>query len=58
MNKKFFTKVSPKAVGGIRRLYEAQGGEVHAKLQGDGLAIVVVTLAESKEKRRKAPIAA
>ncbi|MBT2246180.1 hypothetical protein [Sphingobium sp. BHU LFT2] len=58
MSKKFFTKVSPKAVGGIRRLYEAQGGEVHAKLQSDGSAIVVVTMMDNKDKRRKTPVAA
>jgi hypothetical protein len=52
MTKKFFTKVSPKAVGGIRRLYEAQGAEVHAKLQSDGSAIVVVTMDEKKPEKR------
>lgn len=46
--KKFFTKVSPKAVDGIRRVYEARGAEVHAKIQSDGSAIVVVTMGQSK----------
>ncbi|API58072.1 hypothetical protein BSL82_01150 [Tardibacter chloracetimidivorans] len=42
MTKKFFTKVSPKAVEGIRRVFERDGAEVHAQLQSDGTAIVVV----------------
>ncbi|MBY0519936.1 MAG: hypothetical protein K2P79_05870 [Sphingomonas sp.] len=41
MSRKFFTKVSPKAVEGIRRAYPQ--AEVRAKMGGDGTATVVVT---------------
>lgn len=44
MAKKFFVNVSPKAVEGIRKAYEAIGGEVHAKIGPDGNATVVVLL--------------
>ena len=43
--KKFFTKVSPKAAGGIRRVYEAKGYEVRAQMQSDGSLMVVATRA-------------
>lgn len=57
MTKKFFTKVSPRAVDGIRRMYEQRGAEVHAKLQNDGTAIVVVTMEDdSSSKRRRTSI--
>lgn len=42
MTKKFFTKVNPKAAQGIRKAYESEGYQVHAKLGSDGLATVVV----------------
>ena len=57
MSKKFFTNVSPKAVEGIRRLYESRGAEVHAELQSDGTAIVVVYLPESASKKRAKDLA-
>lgn len=41
MTKKFFTKASPKAASGIRRVYEGKGYEVRAKLQTDGSVTVV-----------------
>ncbi len=46
MTKKFFTKVSPKAYGGIRRVYEGQGYHVHGKLQSDGSITVVAVKRE------------
>lgn len=47
MTKKFFTRVSPRAVEGIRRVYENKGAEVHAKIQADGSSIVVVIMQDS-----------
>lgn len=41
MTKKFFTKASPKAAGGIRRLYEGMGYRVRSTLQTDGTVTVV-----------------
>lgn len=41
MTKKFFTKASPKAAGGIRRLYEGKGYKVRSTLQTDGTVTVV-----------------
>jgi hypothetical protein len=41
MTKKFFAKASAKAAGGIRRLYESKGYEVHAAVQSDGSIMVV-----------------
>lgn len=41
MTKKFFTKASPKAAGGIRRLYEGKGYKVRSMLQTDGTVTVV-----------------
>lgn len=46
MTKKFFTKVSPKAYGGIRRVYEGKGYHVHGKLQSDGSITVVAVRGE------------
>lgn len=53
MTKKFFTKVSPKAYGGIRRVYEGQGYHVHGKLQSDG-SITVVAVKGEKARNGKA----
>lgn len=47
MTKKFFTKVSPKAYGGIRRVYEGKGYHVHGKLQSDGSITVVAVRGEA-----------
>lgn len=60
MTKKFFTKASPKAADGIRRLYERKGYEVRANLQTDG-TVTVVAVKDSarplsvakREKRRE-----
>jgi len=41
VTKKFFTKASPKAAGGIRRLYEGMGYKVRSTLQTDGTVTVV-----------------
>ena len=53
MTKKFFTKASPKAAAGIRKLYESQGYEVHAKLQSDGTVTVVAARDEATKQRSK-----
>ncbi len=58
MTKKFFTKASPKAVQGIRRMYEALGAEVHAKLQNDGTSIVVVIMANDAQQKKSKLVAA
>lgn len=50
MTKMFFTKVSPKAANGIRRIYEGKGYEVRAKVQGDGTVTVVAMKDESRGK--------
>lgn len=50
MTKKFFTKASPKAVEGIRRAYSGTGAVVHAKLQSDGSATVVVQMPDRDGK--------
>lgn len=42
MAKKFFTKASPKAAAGIRRLYQGKGYEIHSKVENDGSMTVVV----------------
>ncbi|ABD25484.1 hypothetical protein Saro_1039 [Novosphingobium aromaticivorans DSM 12444] len=41
MAKKFFTKASPRAAAGIRRLYEGKGYTVRSMLQTDGTVTVV-----------------
>lgn len=54
MTKKFFVNASPRAVAGIRKAYEAIGGEVHAKVGPDGNAVVVAILPEGELHPRKA----
>ena len=51
MTKKFFTKVSPKAAGGIRRVYESKGYEVRAKIQTDGSVTVVAARNDGRDAR-------
>jgi hypothetical protein len=52
MTKKFFTKVSSQAAGGIRKVYESKGYEVRAKLQSDG-SITVVAMKEDQAAHGK-----
>lgn len=52
MKKKFFTKVSPKAVNGIRKVYEARGDVVHAKRDNQGHYTVVVIMDEAQDHSR------
>ena len=59
MAKKFFTKVSPRAAKGIKRVYEAKGYEVHAKMGANGSMTVVAVdrksgklSAESADRRK------
>lgn len=49
MTKKFFTKASPKAAAGIRRVFESKGYEVHAELQTDGTVTVVAVKGETRD---------
>jgi hypothetical protein len=48
MNKKFFTKVSPKAAGGIKKVYEQEGYEVRAKVSADGSLTVVAVKGDDR----------
>ncbi|MFN3457959.1 MAG: hypothetical protein ACK4Z8_10340 [Novosphingobium sp.] len=41
MIRKFFIKASPRAAGGIRRLYESKGYTVRSLLQTDGTVTVM-----------------
>lgn len=54
MTKKFFTKASPKAAGGIRRLYEGKGYQVRAELQTDGTVTVVAIKDQRNDLREEA----
>lgn len=58
--KRFFTKVSPRAVEGIRRAYAPTGAKVSAILDpSSGLATVVVeTNGDTSEKRKPRQYAA
>lgn len=49
MSKKFFTKVSPKAAGGIKRVYESEGYEVLAKVSADGSLTVVAVKGDDRK---------
>lgn len=58
MTKTFFTKVKPKAVEGIRRVYESEGAQVYAKMGSDGRATVVAIQPDRQSKKRREPVTA
>ena len=55
MKRKIFTKATPRAVEGIRRLYEGTGARIHAVVDPHtGLVSVSVDIPETQTERAAA----